>query len=248
MGDRAWVGITFYDVPSQHLRTVFDFLDEMYGMRPGAPGDEGLILGEQYSVDEMSLGWCSDEVSTLVANNPGIVVEAWQGNRYEFNGEVLMHTPELGTFLNDVDGGNEVILSDSIVEDVYKGLPQDASAEQFKLALEKASGTPWLTHFRLLEDLAKNVGPSERTLARPDEEDEDLGVEVKVVRSAGEDGAVVVFIDTDFEPDASDAGPGLRVFVNDGDVYTGVPHAPKEDAGLTEDLRLIRKFNDDEEK
>jgi hypothetical protein len=50
---------------------------------------------------------------------------------------------------------------------------------------------------------------------------------VTVTRSAGPDGAVLVFIDTpNFEPDGS---PGLRVLVNDGDVFIGRPHQPAED-------------------
>lgn len=47
-------------------------------------------------------------------------------------------------------------------------------------------------------------------------------VTVTISRSAGIDGAVVIFIDTQFEPDGSDGGPGLRVIVNDDDAYTGV--------------------------
>ena len=43
-----------------------------------------------------------------------------------------------------------------------------------------------------------------------------LTVTVGVTRSSGRDGAVVVFVDTTFEPDGSDGGPGLRVRVNDG--------------------------------
>jgi hypothetical protein len=46
-------------------------------------------------------------------------------------------------------------------------------------------------------------------------------VEVTVTRSAGDDRAVVVFIDTDFEPDGSDNGPGLRVLINDDEAYVG---------------------------
>jgi hypothetical protein len=52
----------------------------------------------------------------------------------------------------------------------------------------------------------------------PDAEPDVPGVEVKVTRSDGADGAVVVFVDTEFEPDGSDGGPGLRVRVNDADV------------------------------
>jgi len=48
-------------------------------------------------------------------------------------------------------------------------------------------------------------------------------VEIAVTRSIGEDGAVVVFIDTDFEPTGADGGPGLRVLVNDGDAFIGKP-------------------------
>jgi hypothetical protein len=45
-----------------------------------------------------------------------------------------------------------------------------------------------------------------------------------VTRSAGDDGAIVVHLDTTFEPDGSDGGPGLRVRINDDPVYEVVPH------------------------
>lgn len=46
-------------------------------------------------------------------------------------------------------------------------------------------------------------------------------VHVTVTRSAGDDRAVLILIDTDFEPDASDGGPGLRVLINDGEAFVG---------------------------
>lgn len=45
-----------------------------------------------------------------------------------------------------------------------------------------------------------------------------------VSRSAGNDGAIVVLLDTTFEPDGSDGGPGLRVRINDDLAYEGVRH------------------------
>jgi hypothetical protein len=56
-----------------------------------------------------------------------------------------------------------------------------------------------------------------------------FGVTTIVTRSAGADGAVVVFIDTDFEPGASDGGPGLRVRINDDTTYAGVAYEPREE-------------------
>lgn len=64
---------------------------------------------------------------------------------------------------------------------------------------------------------------------------EALGVRVHVTTSAGSDGAVLVLIDTDFEPDGSD-GSGLRVRVNDEVVYAGVDYEPADESSgeLTE--------------
>lgn len=44
------------------------------------------------------------------------------------------------------------------------------------------------------------------------------GLRVSVFHSVASDGALVVQIDTSFEPNGSDGGPGLRVRVNEADV------------------------------
>lgn len=50
----------------------------------------------------------------------------------------------------------------------------------------------------------------------------DKQVLVTVTRSAGDDQAVLVFIDTTgFEPNGTDGGPGLRVLINDDEAYVG---------------------------
>jgi hypothetical protein len=46
----------------------------------------------------------------------------------------------------------------------------------------------------------------------------ELSSDVAVTFYVAEDGTPVVWIDTDHEPDGSDGGPGLRVWVNDGRV------------------------------
>lgn len=37
------------------------------------------------------------------------------------------------------------------------------------------------------------------------------------------DGSYTVFVETNFEPDASDGGPGLRLYLNDEIVHEGRP-------------------------
>lgn len=66
------------------------------------------------------------------------------------------------------------------------------------------------------------------------------GVSVTVTRSAGDDRAVVVIIDTDFEPDGSN-GPGLRILVNNDEGFVGVPYqfgADHEARSVTFDVEL----------
>ena len=47
-------------------------------------------------------------------------------------------------------------------------------------------------------------------------------VTISVTRSAGDDRAVVVFIDTEgFEPGGFDGGPGMRVLINDDEAWVG---------------------------
>ena len=43
-------------------------------------------------------------------------------------------------------------------------------------------------------------------------------ISIIITRSSGEDGAVLVLIDTTFEPNGTDGGPGLRVLINDAEV------------------------------
>jgi hypothetical protein len=59
---------------------------------------------------------------------------------------------------------------------------------------------------------------------------DDPDVVVTVTRSAGRDGAVLVMIDTSFEPDGRDGGPRLRVRINDDPVWVGVASQPVGDA------------------
>lgn len=58
---------------------------------------------------------------------------------------------------------------------------------------------------------------------------EDVGVNVTITRSAGRDRAALVMIDTNFEPDGSDGGSGLRVLVNDEPAYVGKQYEPSPD-------------------
>jgi hypothetical protein len=53
-------------------------------------------------------------------------------------------------------------------------------------------------------------------------------VSITITRSGGPDGAVLVMIDTSFEPDASDGSYGLRVLLNDNDISRTVAYSAPE--------------------
>lgn len=69
------------------------------------------------------------------------------------------------------------------------------------------------------------------------------GVTVTIGTSSGRDGAALVIIDTEGEPDGSDGWKGLRVDVNDGQVFKGVPYG-----GFIDDReahRIATRLSDD---
>lgn len=53
---------------------------------------------------------------------------------------------------------------------------------------------------------------------------------IAIGQSGGDDKATVIYIDTQYEPDGSDGGTGLRIFLNDNDTFIGVPYQDKEEA------------------
>lgn len=53
-------------------------------------------------------------------------------------------------------------------------------------------------------------------------------ITVTVGTSEMSDRAAIVAIGTEFEPDGSDGGPGLRVNINDDCAYEGVPYEYEE--------------------
>jgi hypothetical protein len=55
-------------------------------------------------------------------------------------------------------------------------------------------------------------------------EEQKGGLRITVTRSAGEDRAVLVLIDTAFEPFGTDGSTGLRVLLNDDEVYVGTAY------------------------
>lgn len=75
-------------------------------------------------------------------------------------------------------------------------------------------------------------------------------IKILVTRSASADGAVVVFIDTTFEPDGSDGSPGLRVVVNEDPAYEGKLYEYSDDSrGIAGEAALevsLRQIDYDE--
>jgi hypothetical protein len=68
------------------------------------------------------------------------------------------------------------------------------------------------------------------------------GLEVCITRSAGSDGALVVFIDGprhDADSNA-DGSPAIRVMLNDADLYSGRAYAPADDAAASSKETGIR--------
>ena len=161
MGDRAWVGITFYEVPAEHAEAVQGFLVNQGMLEP----DADVVLGEQYTYDEMYIGWLNDEVLPLTEQCPSVIVEAHQDQKYEWSAEVLYHTPALGTFVSAAIDGAPV-LNMSAVSKLYAtaSLSGVTGAPALYDALKHHFGEPWRNVISPLEDKLRNIPEAERTI------------------------------------------------------------------------------------
>ena len=120
-------------------------------------------------------------------------------------------------------------------------------AERIDLFTRDGDGTPDDdTAFAMLDRTAAQM--VREALAPPTNKDDTRtlewnGVTVTIGTSSGRDGAALVIIDTEGEPDGSDGWKGLRVDVNDGQVFKGVPYG-----GFIDDReahRIATRLSDD---
>ena len=194
MGDRAWVGFTVYAVADRDVRALFDWMEDQTLI---GYGEQEILLGQQYEVEEMTLGWCSDEVTRLVEKAPSVVVDASQGNRYEFNGEQLYYTPTGGLFLGEADGSGSVVLTEDDIDKAFRDLPRSAQAGALYGVLMAKLGVPQREAvFRVASPLLRKPGEDWKAwstrlpvLRRPPEEEEGT---YTVIGYYAEDGSVQV--------------------------------------------------------
>jgi hypothetical protein len=128
-------------------------------------------------------------------------------------------TPDLHDLLDDPDtvGGSEYRAIYEVLVDATSDLPD---TERIAMAISMCDDlVAYATQTRAkLKHLAGAADAGQQTI-------EAFGVSVILTRSAGRDGAPVVFIDTSEDLEGPD-GPRIRVRVNDGEVYAGIPYAP----------------------
>lgn len=250
MGDRTQVGVRFYNVPEdQELR------DRIMGILEGNGGwapeyAEADPFTETCYDPEVSLGSTDGmhaELQELIKET-GVefAYDLTEAPKYEYLGQRHVYVPGAGYwFSGSTDDDGQTVLNETQILDLLTGCED---LDDFKAKLDKKTGGDVIRALGefIVEELrahpAWTEGPPRQMVSTDLDKREGRHVEVSVTRSAGTDGAVVVFIDTTFEPGASDGGPGLRVLINDHDTYAGVAYSPTEDGedGHQYDTKRLR--------
>lgn len=99
------------------------------------------LLGEEYG-DDVGVGLVGDIAGALAEAAPRATWELHTDPAYEFLGEVAMHVPGLGLFVQECDADGTSQLSLDAIEKIYEQeMPR--GAKQLMTLLRHATGKPW---------------------------------------------------------------------------------------------------------
>lgn len=148
MGDYAPAHITIFACPPEQAPVFMRALqEESFGMGWGDYNLEtdALVLGHQYCDDQASTT-IIDRWADLPKEAPDATFAIYADPVYEYNGEVLIHSPALGTFRDKTDSNGNVIRTlEELTDFLYSGPHMDIVAD-----LEMHMGKPWVDQITAL--------------------------------------------------------------------------------------------------
>jgi hypothetical protein len=130
MGDRAPATVTVYNVKGREDDVAGVLTD--YGFASDYDGShvttlKEVVNGATFVVDEASLGVCTELGADLAAL--GVSYRATQDAKYEYDGEVRMYTPELGTNICTASQDGDILVAGSDVEKLVDVIRSYVSGE-----------------------------------------------------------------------------------------------------------------------
>ena len=157
MGDRSYMAVIVDDCPTRK-RKVAELLAE-YELTPNLwdddaktflPVPEEIEVGEQYTVEEISLGSATELAGRLIELAPRCSFWARQEPHYTGSGDLACYTPKLGQFYGEVDNDGTVVKGHSEIvrllgEAEELGIGGDLGQ---RAVLDVAFGVPWLREWK----------------------------------------------------------------------------------------------------
>lgn len=134
MGDRTFFQMTIYKVDPDKLEAFMSKIE--YELSMGTTP----TLGEEFEIQEISVGTIQGLAPTLVELDPGAIWVMSEDPKYEYLGEIAMYHPEPGLFLGDCDSAGLVVLNfEQILEtDIFTSPESDSYTLQGHLDAQDA--------------------------------------------------------------------------------------------------------------
>lgn len=134
MSDRSYGQVIIYDCPPQRRKALLALLTEEFALSCELEdGSNELHLFESYGADEQPLDIYETLSQRIVEIVPEAAFRCWGDPKYEYDGAICLHTPELGFYFGQCNSlGGPYLLSSEINDAVSAG------------DLEKVAGIPWL--------------------------------------------------------------------------------------------------------
>lgn len=142
MSDRSSLQFNILRVDPEKADAVRQYINDEWGPEFGDLFDDTVV------VEEAVLGSIADQdiPGKLIELDPTIVFCIWQDPKYEYLGDVAMHTPELGTYLGPCDASANVVLTWDAMQDSPTGGD-----------IDRRFGRPWVDAINAINAVRNEV-------------------------------------------------------------------------------------------
>lgn len=100
MSDRSYLSVTIHSCPPEHRDAVAELL-----------ADADTIDSDEHAWEERCLGESSTYAHDLGDISPEIAYEIRQDARYEYDGDLTLHVPGMGTFTADLSASGQILIT-----------------------------------------------------------------------------------------------------------------------------------------
>lgn len=142
MSDRTFAQVVIHSCPDGQVQALEAVLAELEYDCDVRSIDGRLALDVTYSQEEAPLDYHETTAAAIRAAAPGAAWRTWVDPKYEYDGILIMYTPELGVFEYACNAQGDAVFTATDILSVEARRASEATEESVETS--HAFGVPWM--------------------------------------------------------------------------------------------------------